>query len=185
MTGKALDWEKICKPHFRAYAQVHKYRNVTNTLEERTQGAIFLGPTGNLQGIYNFFSLRSGNKITRTQFTEVPTSTIFIKRVAAMALAEKQNEGIFFENRTGVTVEDIFPDDQANEAFNKIDRNISGVDWEVEPTEQEIQEPQVHIPHINKNQYVSLAGNEGDDKNGDNQENNTKSTGVENKGEIT
>ena len=55
MTGKALDWKKMCKLHFGAYAKVHDYRNVTNTLEERTQGAICLGPTGNLQGTYNFF----------------------------------------------------------------------------------------------------------------------------------
>ena len=55
MTGKALDWKKSCKLHFRDHAQVHKDRNATNTLEERTQGAIFLGPTGNLQGTCNFF----------------------------------------------------------------------------------------------------------------------------------
>ena len=55
MTGKALDWKKICKLHSGAYAQVHEDRNVTNKLEERTQGAICPGPTGNLQGTYNFF----------------------------------------------------------------------------------------------------------------------------------
>ena len=54
MTGKALDWKKSRKLQFGAYAQVHEDRNVTNTLEERTQGEIHLGPTGNLQGTYNF-----------------------------------------------------------------------------------------------------------------------------------
>ena len=52
MTGKFLDWKKIYKLHFGAYIQVHEDRNVTNTLEERTQGAICLGTTGNLQGTY-------------------------------------------------------------------------------------------------------------------------------------
>ena len=33
ITNKALDWNKIFKLHFGAYAEVHKYRNVTNTLE--------------------------------------------------------------------------------------------------------------------------------------------------------
>ena len=33
MTSKDLDWNKICKLHFGAYAQVHEDRNVTNTLE--------------------------------------------------------------------------------------------------------------------------------------------------------
>ena len=64
MTGKYLDWKKSCKFHFREYAQVHGDRHTKNTLEERTQGEILLGPTGNLQGTYNFFSLRTGKKIT-------------------------------------------------------------------------------------------------------------------------
>ena len=37
MTGKSLDWKNIYKLHFGAYAHVHEDRNVTNTLEERTQ----------------------------------------------------------------------------------------------------------------------------------------------------
>ena len=63
MTGKIFDWKKSYKLHFGAYAQVHEDRNVTNTLEERAQGAVFLGTTGNLQGAYNFFSLRYGKKL--------------------------------------------------------------------------------------------------------------------------
>ena len=55
MTGKALDCKKRSMLHFGAYAQVHEDRNVTNMLEERTQGEICLGPTVNLQGTYNFF----------------------------------------------------------------------------------------------------------------------------------
>ena len=49
-----------------------------------------------------------------------------------MALAEKQNEGLIFENRTRATVNDILPDDEANEAFKQIDGNITGVEWETE-----------------------------------------------------
>ena len=66
MTGKALDWKKTCKLHFGAYAQVHEDRKVSITLEERTQGTICLGPTGNLKGTYNFFSLRSEKNHPRT-----------------------------------------------------------------------------------------------------------------------
>ena len=40
MTGKAIDWKKIYKINFVAYVKVHKDRNVTNKLEERTQGEI-------------------------------------------------------------------------------------------------------------------------------------------------
>ena len=101
---------------------------MNNTLEKRTQGEICIGPTGNLQGTYNFFLLRSGNKITRIQFTEVPTPTVFMERVETMALSEKQYEGLVFGNRTSDTVNDILPDDEANEAFNEIYGNIAGVD---------------------------------------------------------
>ena len=89
MTSKDLDLKKICKLHFRAYAQVHQDRNVTNTLEERTQGTICLGPTGSIQSICNFFLLRSREKITREQFIEVPTPTIAMKQVAEIALDKK------------------------------------------------------------------------------------------------
>ena len=66
MKGKSLDWKKSCKLHFSAYAQVHEDRNVTNTLKERTQGEIHLGPTGNLKGTYNLFSLRLVKNHPRT-----------------------------------------------------------------------------------------------------------------------
>ena len=67
-------------------------------------------------------------KNTRGQFTEVPTPTIVMKRVAEMALAEKKNEGPIFENRTGTMVNDILTDDEANKVFDKIGGNITGVD---------------------------------------------------------
>ena len=82
---------------------------------------------------------------------------IFMKRVVAMALSKKHNEGLVFENHTGATVNDILPDDEANEVFNKINRNISGVDWKAET-----QEPESHMPQLNNNQYVELTGDEDD-----------------------
>ena len=60
-----------------------------------------------------------------------------------MALAEKQNEGLIFENRTRATVNDILPGDEANEAFDEIDGNITGVEWYAEA---ETQEPATYTP---------------------------------------
>ena len=48
--------------------------------------------------------------------------------MATMALAEEQNEGLIFKDRTGATLNDIMPDDKANKAFNEIDRNITRVE---------------------------------------------------------
>ena len=72
-----------------------------------------------------------------------------------MALAEKQNGGLIFENRTGSMVNDIQPDEKVNKELNKLDGNIKGVDWEAET---EIQELATHMPQINNNQYAALAG---------------------------
>ena len=90
--------------------------------------------------------------------------------------SQKTEQRPDFENRTGVTVNDILPDDKANEAFDEIDGNITGVEGEAEA---EIQEPATHIPQINKNQYALLADEE------ENEDNDNKSTGVDNDGEIT
>ena len=108
--------------------QVHEDRNVTNTLEERTQGTICLGPKNNLQGTYIHFSLHSDKKTTQRKFTEMPNPLIVIKQVAAMELSEKKNKGMIFENRTGAMVNYILPDNEANNAFNILNGNITGVD---------------------------------------------------------
>ena len=117
MTVKSLNWKKILKLPSGAYAQLHEYRNITNTLRERTQGEICLGPTGNIQVTYNFLSLITGKNITRGQFTEVPMIKLLLKRVAAMAMAKKQSEGLILGNRTRIAVNYILPNDDANKAL--------------------------------------------------------------------
>jgi hypothetical protein len=101
MTGTALDFNKHCQIPFGAYAEVHEDRNITNTMEERTQSAICLGPTANFQGSYKFLSLRTGKRITRKQFKELPMPDYIIKRVEAMSEREKQDKTITFSNRSG------------------------------------------------------------------------------------
>ena len=97
---------------------------MTDTIEEITQEAICLGPTGiHRELIFSFLC-------DLVRKSEVPTQTIVMKRVMEMTLAKKQNKGHIFENRTGATVNYILPDDEENEALNEIDGNIAGVDWE-------------------------------------------------------
>ena len=74
-------------------------------MEEGTQGAICLKPTGNLQGTYHFLSLHTGRKITRSKFTEVPDLSIVVKRVTRMAIAEKKEVGLLLENHNLVEIE--------------------------------------------------------------------------------
>ncbi len=46
---------------------------------------ICLGPTGNIQGMYNFLSLSSGLVIKRRRFDKLPAPDSVIKWVAALA----------------------------------------------------------------------------------------------------
>ena len=99
MKGKQLNSMKSCRIPFGAYAQVNYDRNITNTMEERRKGTICIRTTGNLQGTYNFLSLRMGRNITCGKFTEISTPGVVFRRVTSMAIAEKQGRRIIFENR--------------------------------------------------------------------------------------
>ena len=47
------------------YCQVHENEGPRNSDKTRTQGAICLGPCGNLHGGFKFMSLKTGQKITK------------------------------------------------------------------------------------------------------------------------
>ena len=72
ISGVPLDFKKHCQLVFGSYAQTHEEPDLTNSLNTRTVGAICLGPTGNLQGSYKFFSLHSGKLITCCAWTALP-----------------------------------------------------------------------------------------------------------------
>jgi hypothetical protein len=109
MTGTALDFNKHCQIPFGAYAEVHEDNNIMNTMTERTQPAICLGPTANFQGSYKFLSLKTGKRITRKQFKELPMPDSVIKQIEAMATREKQDKVITFSNRSGNPIPDSTP----------------------------------------------------------------------------
>jgi hypothetical protein len=108
MAGTALDFNKHCQIPFGAYAEVHEDRNITNTMSEQTQPAICLGPTANFQGSYKFISLRTGKRITRKQFKELPMPDSIIKRVEAMAEREQQDKTITFGDRSRNEITKIY-----------------------------------------------------------------------------
>jgi hypothetical protein len=103
MTGTALDFTKHCQIPFGAYAEVQEDIDKTNTMDERTQPVICLGPTANFQGSYKCMSLRTGKRITRKQLMELPVPDSDIKRVEAMALKEKQDKTITFSDRSATS----------------------------------------------------------------------------------
>jgi len=76
-----LDAKLHCRAPFGSYCEMHIDPDITNTLEPRTNRAICMGPTGNLQGSYKFLSLATGKKVTLRKFTEMTVTDRVIKKV--------------------------------------------------------------------------------------------------------
>jgi hypothetical protein len=106
MTGTALDFNRHCQIPFGAYAEVLEDNNITNTMTEWTQPAICLGPTANFQGSYKLLSLKTGKRITRKQFKELPMPDSVIRQIEAMATRKKQDKVITFCNISGDPISD-------------------------------------------------------------------------------
>jgi hypothetical protein len=71
-----LDYKSHCRALFGSYCEAHEDHKLgRNTMKSRGIPSICLGPTGNLQGTYNFFSLVTGQIIKRRSFTELPART--------------------------------------------------------------------------------------------------------------
>jgi hypothetical protein len=72
ITGITFDYNKHCRAQFGSYVQTHEEPATTSTMQACTLGAICLGPTGNIQGSYKFLNLRTGQRITRRKWTDLP-----------------------------------------------------------------------------------------------------------------
>jgi hypothetical protein len=118
MTGTSLIFKQHCKVPFGAYVETHEENKPTNTLKERTRGAICLGPLTNSQGSYTFLCLRTCRNITRKQFKELLIPESVIKRVEAIALQNKRSGNMIFCDRNGQAIpyndaeHDDFHDDE-------------------------------------------------------------------------
>jgi hypothetical protein len=87
-----LDFAKHCRALFGSYCETHEKPVPTNTMVTRSTPAIVLGPTGNLQGTYKFFSLETGKKIKRHKLMACPMPDSVIKKVEAFG---KSSLGVF------------------------------------------------------------------------------------------
>jgi hypothetical protein len=105
MTGETLNYKKHLSLQFGQYCQVHEEDEPRNNQTPRTQGAICLGPTGNLQGGYKFMSLKTGMKIARRSWDVIPMPDTVIKRVNA--LGNHQPEQIVFTDQHGRLIGDV------------------------------------------------------------------------------
>jgi hypothetical protein len=99
MNGTSLDDANHCKLPFNAYVEAHEENLPYNTMNERTQCTICMGPTSNFKGSYKFMCLKTGQQITRKQFLEILLPADVIKRVEAITLRNNQSGELLFTGR--------------------------------------------------------------------------------------
>ena len=115
-----LDCAKHYKLPFGRYCEVHEEPTPTKTMVTCSTPAIVLGPTGNLQETYKFFSLATGKKVKRRAITPYPMPDSVIKKVKAYAKSTAL-PGIFdFADRNGILFEWNEEVDESPEGIVKV-----------------------------------------------------------------
>ena len=81
-TGRKINFDKEMTMKFGDYAEVRNPAAQSNDAEAlRTESAIALWPTGNLQGSWRFFNLTTCRYITRSQWKKLPTTQLIVDRM--------------------------------------------------------------------------------------------------------
>jgi hypothetical protein len=130
MTGETLD----CKTHLSLqlgqYCQVHEDDTPRNSHLPRTQGAICLRPSGNIQAGFKFMSLTTAKKIVRRSWDKIPMPQTVIDRVNH--LGKDQPEQFIFTDRKGQPIGDNKELPGADDLDTDADNGLAGVDGEIE-----------------------------------------------------
>jgi hypothetical protein len=145
MSGETLDYNKHPSLQLGQYFQVHEEDNPQNSQIARTKGAISLGPSGNLQGIFKFMALNSGKKIVRRSWDVIPMPDI----VLDMNFTDRHGHLIGDVEILGVDDEED-NDDHLPGVVPVIadDIDITGVDAEGTETQDAVPAPQVEMDDL-------------------------------------
>ena len=116
MTGKELDYNKHVHLEFGEYVQTHKKHD--NTMAQRTLGAVCLGPTGNKHGTHWFMNLITGERITRTFWTEMPMPELAQWWVSEIGRQQRMPKILMFGNHFAEEIKDTLNSvDDDNESY--------------------------------------------------------------------
>jgi hypothetical protein len=152
-----LDYNKHLSLQLGQYCQVHKEENPPNIQIARTKGAIYLGPSGNLQGGFKFMALNSGKKSVRRSWDGIPMPDLAIDRVNA--LDRDQPHQMTFTDRQvcligNVEIEGVDAKEDNDEHLPGVvpviadDIEITGLDVEGTETQDSVLAPQVDIDDL-------------------------------------
>ena len=97
-----LDVALHCRGDFGSYCLAYDEPVPTNTQEPRGRDCICLGPTGNRQGTYKFYDLKTKSVIKRKQFDQLPVPDRIIRQVERAGRRDEQDGRLKFANRNNV-----------------------------------------------------------------------------------
>ena len=97
LLGRELTYDRHVRLEFGAYAQCHIAHS--NAMEDRTHGAICLGPTGNAQGGHHFLNLVSGDRVTRYRWTPLPMPDEVVAHVSSLGRQQSMPPTLTFGDR--------------------------------------------------------------------------------------
>jgi hypothetical protein len=100
-----LDFVKHCRLLFGMYCEVHDEPAPKNTMVTCSTPVIVLGPRGNLQGTYKFFSLAMGKQVKQRAFTLFPMPDLVIRKVEVYGKSTAHPGSFNFANRKGILFE--------------------------------------------------------------------------------
>ena len=93
-TGIKFNYKRDCCIGFGEYVQAFKPQQITNTVNERTEGAISRLPTGSISGSVRFMCLRTLKPIVRTQWTVLPIPEVLVSFINKLVKLDEKNNHI-------------------------------------------------------------------------------------------
>ena len=124
LAGEVIQYKYYSIP-FGTYCQIHEEDAPRNSMAARTRGAKSLGPSGNLQGGQNFYTLNTGTVVCRRSWTVVPMTETVIERVNK--LAEDQPNLLVFYDRNGNEIGDADAGVDGEDDADAVEYEIPGV----------------------------------------------------------
>ena len=134
MTGKVVHY-KFCSVPFGQYCQISEEGTPRNSLAARTQGAIAIGPSGNVQGGHKFYTLHTASIVVRWDWKELPMPQSVIDHINAKA--------------QGQPTYPVFTDCHGN-AIGDIAVDVG----HIETMDPDVKLPGVHLPEVGESAKI-------------------------------
>ena len=153
MSGEVIQFKQYSLP-FGTYCQIHEEDGPRNSLIARTQGAISLGPSKNIQGGQHFYTLNSAKVVVRRSWDVIPMPEAVISRVNT--LAADQPHLLTFYDRHKCEIGDAddaptYPEPAADYEMPGVigdNLQIPGVDMDTDDTKTLVEAPNVTNQNI-------------------------------------